>query len=130
MRKRVNVDRIVAEQQAVADANKAKKRRFYELQRELYGLEVELVMIAYPQMSEWDAVQRVYNAHRYNLVSSNNTDALYDDNLDEKIARAKAQEKIAKEQRFREEKNKQLWTELCAKVKSLSSNDEESIQNL
>ena len=130
MRKRVNVNRIVAKQQAVADANKAKKRRFYELQRELYGLEVELVMIAYPQMSEWDAVQRVYNAHRYNLVSSNNTDALYDDNLDEKIARAKAQEKIAKEQRFREEKNKQLWTELCAKVKSLSSNDEESIQNL
>ena len=130
MRKRVNVDRIVAKQQAVAEANKAKKRRFYELQRELYGLEVELVMIAYPQMSEWDAVQRVYNAHRYNLVSSNNTDALYDDNLDKKIARAKAQEKIAKEQRFREEKNKQLWTELCAKVKSLSSNDEESIQNL
>lgn len=130
MRKRVNVDRIVAKQQAVADANKAKKRRFYELQRELYGLEVELVMIAYPQMSEWDAVQRVYNAHRYNLVSSNNTDALYDDNLDEKIARAKAEEKIAKEKRFIEEKNKQLWTELCAKVKSLSSNDEESIQNL
>ena len=48
MRKRVNVDRIVAKQQAVAEANKAKKRRFYELQRELYGLEVELVMIAYP----------------------------------------------------------------------------------
>ena len=130
MRKRVNVDRIVAEQQAVADANKAKKRRFYELQRELYGLEVELVMIAYPQMSEWDAVQRVYNAHRYNLVSSNNTDALYDDNLDEKIDRAKAEEKIAKEQQFRVEKNKQLWTELCAKVKSLSSNDEDNIQNL
>ena len=130
MRKRVNVDRIVAKQQAVAEANKAKKRRFYELQRELYGLEVELVMIAYPQMSEWDAVQRVYNAHRYNLVSSNNTDALYDDNLDEKIARAKAEEKIAKEQQFRVEKNKQLWTELCAKVKSLSSNDEDNIQNL
>ena len=81
-------------------------------------------------MSEWDAVQRVYNAHRYNLVSSNNTDALYDDNLDEKIARAKAEEKIAKEKRFMEEKNKQLWTELCAKVKSLSSNDEDNIQNL
>ena len=130
MRKRVNVDRVVAKQQAVRDANKAKKKRFYELQRELYGLEVELVRIAYPKMDEWTAVQRVYNAHRYNLVSSNNTDALYDDNPDDRIARAKAEDKIAKEKQFKEDKNKQLWTELCAKVKSLSSTDLNNIHKI
>jgi hypothetical protein len=125
LKKQVNIDSIVAKQQAAADANKAKRVRFYKLQRELHGITIDLLMTARPSLSTWDATQIVYNANKFGVITQDNVDPLFRDDINDLILSAQIKHKLAEEQRFKESKYNNSWTELQAKYSQFKSNQDE-----
>ena len=125
MKKQVNIDRIVAKQQAVKDANKAKRVRFYQLQRELHGVTIDLLMTARPTLSTWDATQIVYKANKFGVISQDNVDPLFRDDINDLILCAEIKHKLVEEERFKEAKHNNSWTELQAKYSQFKSQQDE-----
>ena len=124
MKKRVNIDGIVAKQQTIADAKKAQKVRFYELQRELHGCTIKLLMLARPNLTEHAATQIVYYAYKYGVIDNNNVDPLFKDNIEELNTKARALYDIKEKERFDKLKRERSWNELKAKVSASLSHGE------
>lgn len=98
--RKVNVEQVIDEAQKIQAELKAKRVRFYEIQRELYGLEIQQLMEVRPDLDMWKATQRVYNFHKLGV------DPLLDDK--------KYYKELKKQTQV--ERFDNTWAQICAEV--------------
>lgn len=85
--RKINIEEILNAKAKVEQRAKERKQRFYQLQRELYGAEIEILRDENPELSMWEATQIVYNKHKYGVDKNS-------ENYEKELAEAKKKEWI------------------------------------
>ena len=65
--KKINIQNVIEAQERLNQRSKERKQRFFQLQRELYGAEIEVLRDEQPHLSLWEATQLVYNKYKYGV---------------------------------------------------------------
>ena len=91
--KKIDINNVIAAQERLNQRSKERKQRFFQLQRELYGAEIEILRDEQPHLSLWEATQLVYNKYKYGVEPNTQN---YEDNLTEAKKRVENEVKLNK----------------------------------